>query len=464
MTAALSPEVSNAQHVPPAATAGLLAHVTTMIVGAIYAWFLVWTYQELSQLWDYLGFWYKPPVPSVTFGTIAASALLGLFLPTGNWTIVGFAKWVLYFILFIPALMIPPQQGILPDSDLLLLEVLIWCSAAAFIVLLRDGKPIPVMRLKPDVLWSGVVILALLGNAAVVIVFRDTMNLAGIEQVYEQRAAAASVGGAAIGYVMGLLSGAINPFLLVIGLTRRRPAFIVLALIGQVLIYATLAGKVVLGSTLLTVGTFFAFRHGRVVFARIHAAALAFAVLGPIVSTPRATIGLISTISDLVYMRILVLPGVLVGAYSEFFLRFPVTYLSHSLIGRPFSTYPYGEESIGQVIGRYVTPTANASVNNYNANFIAADGITGFGAWGVPLIFLLVGGWLWFASRLVGQTNRPIVCAILMPFVVSLADASLFTAILTGGGAAAALLLYLYRSAESFEASHAAHPSSSAEA
>ena len=166
------------------------------------------------------------------------------------------------------------------------------------------------------------------------------------------------------------------------------------------------------------------------------------------ITAPRAVGGLVNAISDLVYFRILLLPGVLVGAYSEFFLRYPVTYLSHSLIGRPFSTYPYGDQSVGQVIGRFVTPTVTDTVNNYNANFIAADGIAGFSTWGVPPIFLMAAGWLWLMSKLTGQENRAIVCAMLIPFVVSLADASLFTAILTGGGAAAAMLLYLFRSAE----------------
>lgn len=427
---------------------GIAGHLVTGVVGAVYAWFLIWTYQELSKLWSYLGFWYQPQPVSIVWMTVAACGALGMLLPTRNWTIVGFAKWVLYFILFIPALVVPPQQGVLPTEDLILLEALVWGSAAALIYFLRDGRPLPPIRLDARFLWNGVAIFWLVGNGLVIAVFRDTMSLAGIEQVYEQRASAAAVGGGLIAYLMGALSGAINPFLIVVGLARRRWVFVVMGIAGQVVIYSTLAGKVVLGSVLLTIGTFFAFRHGRVVFSRIYAAVIAFAVLGPILSTPRpGAAGLASTLSDLIYMRILVLPGVLVGVYSDFFLRYPVTYLSHSLVGRPFSEYPYGAESVGQVIGRYVTPSIGA-VNNYNANFIAADGIAGFSTWGVPLIVAIAGVWFWFMSRLVGNTERPVACAMLMSFVVSLADASLFTSLLTGGGAIAALLLYLLRSAD----------------
>ncbi|WP_375390897.1 hypothetical protein [uncultured Sphingomonas sp.] len=418
------------------------------LVGGTYAAFLLLTYRELSKVWGYLGFWYQPPDTWVSVTTICASALLGMLLPLRSWTVVGFAKWVLYFILFIPALTIPPQQGVLPYNDLLLLEVLIWASAAVLIVLLRDGTPFHEIRIAPRFLMQVVIAAWLLGNIAIFAVFGGSMSLAGLDEVYEQRATAATASSAAISYVMGTMSGAINPFLLVVGLSRRRPYYVAMALAGQLVIYSTLAGKVVLGSTLLMIGSLLVFRHGKVAFARIYATVLAFAVMGPFITTPRVAGGLINAVSDLVYFRILVLPGVLVGAYSSYFLDYPVTYLSHSLIGRPFSTYPYGELSVGQVIGRYVTPGVTVDAKNYNANFIAADGIAGFSTWGVPVIFLLAAGWLWLMSKLVGQENRPIVCAMLMPFVVSLADASLFTAILTGGGAAAAILLYLFRSAE----------------
>lgn len=444
---------------PPMSDPGSLILRRLLIggIGAIYAALLLLTYQELSKLWSYMGFWYRPPEPSVTATTIVAAAALGFLLPVRSWTVVGFAKWILYFILFIPALVIPPQQGVLVDEELFLLCALVWVSAATLILFLRDGAPFRPIVVTETVLFQGVLLAWVLGNVAIIWVFGRSISIVGIEQVYEQRSAAGVLGGGGIGYVMGMMSGAVNPFLLVVGLSRKRPLYIALALVGQVLVYSTLAGKVVLGSTLLVIGTYMVFRGEKVAYSRIYAGVLVLAVLGPITTRPELyTGGLAATLSDLIYMRILVLPGVLVGVYSEFFLRYPVTHLSHSLIGRPFFEYPYGNESVGQVIGRYVTPSLGDAVNNYNANFIAADGVAGFGTWGIPLIFVMAAGWLWVTSKLVGRYNRRVVCAVLTPFVVSLADASLFTAILTGGGAFAALLLYLLRSAEHSEADRSA--------
>ena len=354
-------------------------------------------------------------------------------------------------------MVIPPQQGVLPTDALFLLEFLIWISAALLILLLKNGTPFPVIRLRKRLLLQGVFGCWILGNIAILAVYGETMNLVGIAEVYEQRSTANQVSGAAIVYVLGFMSGAINPFLLGVGIAQKRPLLITLAITGQIIVYSTLAGKVVLGSTLLVIATFFAFRYGKVVFTRVYAAVLVLGIMGPIVSKPRYVTGeLISTLSDLIYMRILVMPGVLVGCYSDFFSRYPKTYLSHSIVGRYFVEYPYGPESVGQVIGRHVTPSASMSVNNYNANFIAADAVTGFGSWGIPPIFAFFAFTLWIISKLVGREHTPIACAVLVPFIVSLADSSIFTAILTGGGAAAAVLLYLFRSAEFTEANQSA--------
>lgn len=417
-------------------------------VATLYAFFLIEIYIELSNSWSYIGFSYHPPQLILTLSSLFAVATLSLLLPIRNWTISDFFKWTLHFLLFIPALVIPPQQGSLVDSDLVLLESLIWLSAALLMIFLREGAAVREVVLRKRTLWQFIVLSWLLGNVAIILTYGGSMKLAGIDEVYEQRAAATSLGGAAIGYTMGILGGAINPFMLAAGMRERKFLMIGMAVIGQILIYSTLAGKVVLGSTLLVVAVYFVFHNDKVRFGRMYAGIVIVGALGPWIAASRTINGgLISNFGDLIYMRILALPGVLVGVYTEFFEQYPKTYMSHSIIGAPFSTYPYGDQSVGQVIGAFVTPQIGA-VNNYNANFIAADGIAGFGIWGVPIIFLFAGIFISIASKFVGQQQRAMCCATLTPFAASLADSSIFTAILTGGGGAAVLLLYLFRSAE----------------
>ena len=125
-----------------------LHRFTVAMFGGGYAYLLKQTYEQLSISWSYLGFWYVEQPLSVTLFSIMASAVLGSLLPITNWTIVGFAKWVLYFLLFIPALVIPPQQGALPVDSLIVLESLVWISAALLILFLRNGMCTPRNALK----------------------------------------------------------------------------------------------------------------------------------------------------------------------------------------------------------------------------------------------------------------------------------------------------------------------------
>jgi hypothetical protein len=292
----------------------------------------------------------------------------------------------------------------------------------------------------------------------IIYVFGDSIALVGLDDVYAQRSTASSVGGAAIVYVLGGLSGAVNPFLVVVGVVQRRLPLLLMGLFGQLLVYATLAGKVVIGSTILTLLVPLLFRAGVLIRLRIWVVAIVVGAVGPLFCRASGLSNLAGTISDLVYMRILTLPGVLIGVYSDFFETYPLTYLSHSLIGKAFYDYPYGQESVGQVVGRYVSPTISANVNNYNANFIAADGIAGFWLIGIPVAVALAALWFWVLGKLVGRDHPVIACGALMPFIMSLADASLFTALLTGGGAASGLILYLYRSAQADDAGNDTAP------
>jgi hypothetical protein len=425
--------------------------ILTALVGVVYAALSIATYSQLSYRWEYLGFWYQPPSIWETSVTVVLTGLLGMLLPVKEWTPTAFIKWVLYFVLITPALIIPPQQGALPRDILLTLFALIFLSSAFLFVFVKDGRPFRTIFITPRVLEWGVLMLWGAGTLAIFYVFWGQMQLVGLEDVYTQRDAADSISSSAIVYVMGVMSGAVNPYLIVTGILKRRPWLIAAGVFGQIVIYSTLAGKIVIGSMLLTVGVLFAFRNGRVIFSRVFAAVSVFGALGPALAIS-APGGLAATLSSLIYMRILILPGVLVGVYTEFFSRYPVTYFSHSLVGRLFYEYPYGSASVGQVVGYYVTPVAGDDVNNYVANFIAGDGIAGFGVWGVPIIFGITGLWMWILAKCAGKLDQRLTCGMLMSSTTALANSSLFTTILTGGGAALALLLYLHRSAEETEA------------
>lgn len=425
------------------------ARVLAAVVGAFYAALLLSIYADLSDRWAYLGFWYHPTTSGISALIVASIGVLGLFLPHGPWRLVSFTKWLLYFALFVPALVIPTQQGPLPEKLMLLMWVTLWVSCAGFMVLVRDGTPIPPLKFDAHLFWVILVSVFVLGHAAILYEFRDALDFASLDDIYNQRFEAVSeVSSSLIYYILGNMANAVNPFLIIHGIWTKRFSLIVGGVFGQIIIYSTLAGKIVLVSTAIMISVYFVFKHNRLQISRIYYGVLAVGAAG-IALVPLAVVGgTFGNIVDLIYMRTVGMPGVTIGVYSDFFTRYPVTYLSHSLVGRLFTSYPYPGEQVSEVVGRYITPGVGRPIN-YNANFIASDGITGFGIVGIPVIMAIAGVILWAMSKFVGDRDCAYVCAISTPFLMSLADSSIFTALLSGGGGVLMILLYLRRGLKS---------------
>ncbi len=418
------------------------------IFGFAYCVIMYVTYSGLSTFWAYIGFDFVPlgvELPLV----IAAAALPTAFLPSHPTTMRELAAWILSYTLFMPALLVPQLQGWIPIDERLLLFINILACSIAFIVLVqRKVKPMATIAIKQSFFWTAVIGAWVVMHGGIVFFFGSNLSLVGVDQVYEQRAnSSAAVGSAVlISYILSNASGALNPFLLAAGFFERRWALVGLGALGQLIIYSALAGKIVIVFIGVVLGAFALFdRNGTLKPLRFAAGVLTVAIIGMVTFPfydPGA--GFLNDIYDLIFVRTLYLPGVLVGAYYSFFSTYPVTYFSHMILGQFFFTYPYGGQSVGQVIGAYVTPSSSYAVNNYNANFIAADGITGLGLAGIPLVFVIMLLVLRAIDGAAANVDLRMRCAALIPFIMWLSDGSLFTALVTGGGALITLLLWSY--------------------
>lgn len=414
----------------------------------IYGAIMVVLYQSLSTTWAYLGFDFRA-IGTLTGPLVIISSLPALVLPSRPTTLTQLGCWVLFFTLFQPALIIPQLQGWLVGFDALLLYALLWASIVMFIGIARFPiKPLPVPRFDGQIFWMGLLGVWVLMHGVLLLFFGEQLAIAGIGDVYEQRADAAAQlgGGGYLAYVITNASGAINPVLIAIGYFERKWWAIGLGILGQLIVYSTLAGKIVLLFPIVILAAFFLFDKERTLKpVRFGLLMAGVALVGIPLMTLRMSLGdTVVQLIDLIYMRTLYLPGVLVGAYNDFFSIYPLTYFSHSIIGRLFIEYPYGSLSVGQVVGAYVTPSIGYGVNNYNANFIAADGIAGLGLVGIPLIMLAAVLVLRLIDKLLGTVDLRLRCAANVPFLMWLADGSLPTAILTGGGLLLNLFLWLH--------------------
>ena len=400
-----------------------------------FALMLTYVYIDfVSVKFGYLGF----PADNQNFNEIAYAVFLAIlpsfFLPLIVQRVSTFVIGVLYFTVYIPVLIIPVIEGILPKTDQFLLLHALLISIFILIAAGAPGVKRPNRRLSPALFWwiFGAAYVAL--NAYVLIVFGASLKFSGFDDIYTQRAAASDVlDQGAIGYAIGMLAGAMNPFLLSLGLASRRKLFIAIAVAGQVFIYTTAAAKAVLISIILIPGFYvLVFNKNEISLMRV---SLPF-IITMFIFSPLLFVGdaidsgnIIKNVVALIYMRTFCIPGALTGIYAQFFQDHPMTFYSHSLVGRYFSHFPYNT-SIGQEIGEYIL---SGSSMNTNANFLATDGIAAIGLPGIILISVVLAFVLRAIDNFFGRRHLPVVCGALLPTMISLGNTSLFATMLTGG-------------------------------
>jgi hypothetical protein len=408
----------------------------------LYFGLLAYVYVYRMERWDYLGFWYGgTDVQSLTACYLLAIMPLAWMRTRIEW-FSTFTHWIIYLFVYIPAVLIPMLQGL--TTDVLALSFAIFVSFAA-ITLFHPLSIGSSSRWHPsrEVFWGAfwAIYVAMLIYA--LYVFRDNLTLSSFYDVYGQRSVASDVAaGTGVGYATGVLSGCLNPFLMAIGLRYRRLWLFAIALVGQILVYATFALKSAPISILVLCVFYFVLLRHRVVRIWKLAAMICGSIAIPLLMLELVGIDqnpLVENIVALVLMRTYAMVGALTGIYYEFFSRNDFTYFSHINLVRQFVDYPYSV-SLGEVIGESLGLDMNA-----NANFFAADGIAAAGKLGVVIVGAIVGLILNVIDRVVPPTNHRLLCICFAPIAISLANTSVFTTLLTGGLILLVLLTIFWR-------------------
>src|SRR5205085_9348371 len=140
------------------------------------------------------------------------SSIPALLLVRQPRSIAELGAWVLYFTLFMPALIIPPLQGWATSGAAFALFFMTFGSVIGFIVLTRaTRRPWKIPRFDSSIFWTTILSLYGLLHGSILLSFAGMMSIAGYEQVYEQRSAAAVAATGVIGYFLANASGALNP-------------------------------------------------------------------------------------------------------------------------------------------------------------------------------------------------------------------------------------------------------------
>lgn len=420
-------------------------------VASAFSFTLIWAYREqVSPIFTYMGFSYLKPPAALYMTALIAALLPSLLLPLRLSSVGGFFLWVLYYTLYLPAILLPVMMGTLPER---VCYSLVEALTASFLLMcvppLNWVASFPSITMTTEAFWSAFAIVYVILTISLIVVFGGHLQLASVENIYSQRSVGGELGAGSLGgYASGMLAGAFNPFLIALGLANRRPSLVLLGMGGQVLVYATAAMKSVLLSVVMIPGFYFLvfrrepYRLNKVGFT-FTAAALSL-LFAYIALQPKLG-SLMGLAFSMVFMRTFCMVGVLTGVYTEFFLTHPLTYFSHVGVVQRFVPYPY-PDALGNMIGYFMIPSVPPM--DANASFFATDGLAAFGVIGIVFAGFLFRMIMALFNTCTNKRSLALACCALVPFLVNVANSSMFTSMVTGGGGLLAVLLYFYSNAK----------------
>ena len=269
----------------------------------------------------------------------------------------------------------------------------------------------------------------------------------GLASVYDTRADfRAVVGGssAAAGYIVPWAGNAINPLLMALGVARRRAELVALGIVGQLLIYSVTGFKSILFSVALVPLVYLAISVASRVFGLLAAVAAPVILACGVIAT--STWGSIWPLA--ITARLFATPGQVGFYYYEYFSDHQPYGLSQSFLRWAVAS-PYSEDVPFVVGSAYFAEGTNANGN------IWADAFANFGFAGIVCFTLVLGLFLWIADGLAQGRDARVAGPMFAIAGLSLANAALFTTILTLGLALGCVLIALMPAAPG----HAARPS-----
>ncbi|MER8967703.1 hypothetical protein NKI25_18610 [Mesorhizobium sp. M0808] len=384
----------------------------------------------------YLGLWYNYDLVNALLA-YSIIALFGCILPVSITRYSDFACWIIFLIIFIPAILCISVQGFesfsAPGLMLSLTISFLFMIYIPRVLVFRQG--VITQRLQADrflFLFMGVYFAAV---AFYFYEFRGMLRFSSLESLYTQRALFAAAAPSTLAlYLTGWLSNAMNPYLLAVGMfDRSRRWLLPIAIAGQVLVFMAFAGKVMLVMLFVVVGFYiFAVKNGRIVVSRLAfgAAALGMLVSAILIVTGDRPSGVAFDVVSTIFMRTLALQGAMVGVYADVFSDSPLTYWSHSNILNLFIQYPY-KVPLGFVVGIRL---AGGDGFNANSSFWASDGLAAFGMVGVMIVGIVFGVLLSLANKVVTRARLAFAATVSLPFLMQEANIPLLTGLVTGGG------------------------------
>lgn len=393
--------------------------------------------EYLNPAWEYYGFTYQAPgLLEVSLMAIFVTTI-AMILPLQMLNASSTILLLLFIVVYVPTIII--TLGLAVDSVEhygLNLSMLCLIFAIACIATRSAKKQEIIPQLPSNTLGKVFLWVWLCLSVVLVYIYAPIMKMAGLDEIYEQRAIGASEN-ILVGYIQTYFSNVLSPALIALGLIRRKYWFILIGVIGCVIIYMITAQRTVFLLPFAMIG-FYCFLTSKISFLQTNSfLILILSVVVMFCSLFYLDNNVASFLSTYLVFRTLALPGLTFSQYSDVFSTHGFTLWSHVkgfniIIASPgFFENHASWPGLGYIVGDIVY---NNTENNVNANLFSSDGIAAAGSVGVLAIGVIFTVWLIFFNHVTRTWNQMFVILVTLPLAISLTNGPFFTMLWSFGG------------------------------
>jgi hypothetical protein len=268
------------------------------------------------------------------------------------------------------------------------------------------------------------------------LLYGDIMTFTSLDQIYGQR----EIGKARNlyeGYLQTYYQFVVSPALCAFGCARKKYSILALGIAGAMVSYSITAEKAGFIYPAFIIALFFMVRARGKIYTTTSAIMMALSVVlfASVATWKFSEIG--NFIVWYLGARTLLIPGTTITVYQDYFSRWDYTYFSHIRGLDLFISVPEFFEnhkrwpSIGHLVGE---DHLNIDRLQYNANFIASDGVASLGTFGCIIAFTLLYFVLVAMDRVTKGIEPKLLYPLLLPSALYLTNGSVFTYFASYGG------------------------------
>jgi hypothetical protein len=282
-----------------------------------------------------------------------------------------------------------------------------------------------------------VVILTIISTTLVILTYYKYMRIVSFADVYDLRFETNAIKTSVImDYLLLWLTYVFIPYFFAIGIVKKRKFYIAIGIILSIIIYASSGAKVALLMGVMIYAINFAFKQKGDFLKNLLLYSGIFNLF-LIIFIPDHLPWLYA--KSMIFIRAFGTPGWTLVTYHDFFTQHGYTYYGHiNIVNFLFGNYPYGNFSLGQMIGMEYSGSSDA---NFNANFWASDGFAGAGTIGLLIATLLLSIFLFILNNIARFYSPHFLSLFLVGYWQALLNVPLMTSLLSGGGLLILLLL-----------------------